>query len=75
MPPLQTPGIAYTSRGTIGGRTGSRAAYMRPLRTDRKEDVYQISTRYPADLPACERGRGFRTGARMSRTGSKETVL
>ena len=28
-----------------------------------------------AGLPACERGRGFRTGARMSRTGSKETVL
>ena len=30
---------------------------------------------FTADRPARERGRGFRTGARMSRTGRKETVL
>ena len=30
---------------------------------------------FAADIPARERGRSFRTGARMSRTGSKETVL
>ena len=34
------------------------------------ERVKQASA---ADRPACERGRGFRTGARMSLAGSKES--
>ena len=65
-------GIAYTNPKTLQQGKRPRAAYMRPLQTGRKENVYQTGTNHPADLPACERGRGFRTGARMSRTGVKE---
>ena len=75
MPPLQTPGIAFMIPGTGQRRRRPRAACMRPLQTYRKEDVCQIGTNHPAGLPARERGRGFRTGARMSLSGRKETVL
>ena len=39
MPPLQTPGIAYTNPKTLSQGGRPRAACMRPLRTYRQRQV------------------------------------
>ena len=39
MPPLQTPGTAYTNPKTFPQGSRPRAAYMRPLRTYRERQA------------------------------------
>ena len=75
MPPLQTPGTAYTNPKNVAMRR-TPTGRMHAAPTDRPETSGErVRQAFATDRPACERGRGFRTGARMSRTGSKETVL
>ena len=74
MPPLQTPGIASMIPGT--GGSGRFTGRMHAAPTNRPETSGERVRRvFAIDRPACERGRGFRTGARMSLAGRKETVL
>ena len=75
MPPLQTPGTAYTNPKNVAMRR-TPTGRMHAAPTNRPGTAGKwVRQTFAADPPACERGRGFRTGARMSRTGSKETVL
>ena len=74
MPPLQTPGIASMIPGT--GGSGRFTGRMHAAPTNRPETSGERVRRvFAIDRPACERGRGFRTGARMSLSGRKERVL
>ena len=67
-------GTAYTKKNVTVWQTGTGRMHAAP--TNRPGMVGEwVKQVFAADIPARERGRGFRTGARMSRTGREETVL
>ena len=70
--PTNTRYRVHEPKNVAMGQTGT--GRMHAAHTNRPgtagERVKQASA---ADRPACERGRGFRTGARMSLAGCKES--
>ena len=70
MPPLQIR-VPRTRTQNVATRQ-TPAGRMHAAPTDRPGTTYKwVRQAFTADRPACECGRGFRTGARMSLAGSR----
>ena len=71
MPPLRMEEARTQTQNVIVRQTGTGRMHAAP--TNRPETSgKRVRKAFAADRPACERGRGFRTGARMSLAGRKK---
>ena len=74
MPPLQIRVPRTRTKNVTTGQTPTGRIHAAPTNRPGMADKW-VRQAFAAGRPACERGRGFRTGARMSLAGRKETVL
>ena len=74
MPPLRMGEARTQTQNVIVRQTGTGRMHAAPTDLPGTTGKW-VKQKFAADRPARERGRGFRTGARMSLSGRKETVL